>query len=236
MIKKSPFTTNLSEISASPSTYNEIEDGIRETDYSDQRAYGFVPKDIDEGIAAAHLVIKRTTTVTDFNESTQEIESREESHRRLIPFRIDFENEFLEVFSNKDDTKTVITRLADIAGWDIEINSLSLDITSFYKQIKNSDEYSTKVSSLRINDFSLNDNTRGTCHLKVFEEKEAIRLLDKYQDEISFVTVEFRINDDSISIGIYDSGSIRFYSKTDDDEQLLEFLKEMLNKSMERKN
>lgn len=235
MIENSPFTVNISEIRASGGTYSQIADGIQETTYSDDRAYGFVPEQTEENAVSAYLVIKRTTTVTDFNADTQEIENRKESQRKLIPFRVDFKNEFLEVFANKDDTKTVVTRLADIAGWDIDINSLGLDISSFYRQIKG-EKYSTEVSSLRLNDFSLNDNTRGTCHLKVFDEGEAVRLIDEYQDKISFMTVEFQINGKPVSVGFYGSGSIRFYSKTRDDEELLNFLKESLDESIRGDN
>lgn len=231
MIKDSPFTANISEITASGGTYSEIEDSIQTTEYDEERAYGFVPEASGEGLVSAYLVIKRTTTITDFNQDTQEVENRKESQRRLIPFRVDFENEFLEVFSNKDDTKIVITRLADIAGWSIEINSLAIDITSFYDQIKGG-QYTTEVSSVRLNDFSLNENTRGTCHLKVFEEGEALRLLNKYRNQVSFMTVEFQVQGSSVSVGFYDSGSIRFYSKTENDEALLEFLKEQLYESI----
>lgn len=232
MIKESPFTVNISDIAASKGTYSEIEDSIQTTEYNEERAYGFVPEESGEGLVSAYLVVKRTTTITDFNQDTQEIENRKESQRRLIPFRVDFENEFLEVFSNKDDTKTVITRLADIAGWNIEINSLALDITSFYDQIKGS-QHTTEVSSVRLNDFSLNKNTRGTCHLKVFDEGEALRLLGEYRNQVSFMTVEFQVHGNSVSVGFYDSGSIRFYSKTEDDEALLESLKQQLHKSTE---
>ena len=232
MIKNSPFTANISDIAASGGTYSEIKDSIETTEYDEERAYGFVPEESEEGLLSAHLVIKRTTTITDFNQDTQEIENRKESQRRLIPFRVDFENEFLEVFSNKDDTQTVITRLADIAGWDIEINSLALDITSIYNQIKNG-QYNTEISSVRLNDFSLNENTRGTCHLKVFDESEALRLLDEYRDQITFMTVKFQVQENPVSVGLYDSGSIRFYSKTKDDEKLLEFLKKQLHESRE---
>ena len=232
MIKDSPFTANISDITASGGTYSEIKNSIQTTEYNEERAYGFVPEESGEELVSAYLVIKRTTTITDFNQDTQEIENRKESQRRLIPFRMDFENEFLEVFSNKDDTKTVITRLADIAGWNIGIDSLALDISSFYDQIKGG-QYATVVSSVRLNDFSLNDNTRGTCHLKVFDEGEALRLLDEYQNQVSFMTVEFQVQGNSVSVGFYDSGSIRFYSKTEDDEALLEFLKEQLHESIE---
>lgn len=232
MIKDSPFTANISDITASGGTYSEIADSIQTTEYNEDRAYGFVPEESEEGLVSAYLVIKRTTTITDFNQDTQEIENRKESQRRLIPFRVDFENEFLEVFSNKDDTKTVITRLADIAGWNIEINSLTLDITLFYDQIKGG-QYNTEVSSVRLTDFSLNEHTRGTCHLKVFDESEALRLLDEYRNQVSFMTVEFQIQGSPVSVGFYDSGSIRFYSKTENDEALLEFLKEQLYESME---
>lgn len=231
MIENSPFTVNISNITASGGTYSRIKDSIRTTEYNERRAYGFLPEESREGLVSAYLVIKHTTTITDFNQDTQEIENRKESQRRLIPFRVDLKNEFLEVFSNKDDTKTVITRLADIAGWNIEINSLALDITSFYDQIKGG-QYTTEVSSVRLTDFSLNENTRGTCHLKVFDEEEAIRLLNEYRNQISFMTLEFQVKGNPISVGFYDSGSIRFYSKTEDEEALLAFLKEQLYESM----
>lgn len=233
MIEESPFTVNISDINASGRKYAEIEGSIRSTEYNEDRAFGFVPEESRKERVSAYLVIKRTTTVTDFNQDTQEIENRTESQRRLIPFRLDFANEFLEVFSNKDDTKIIITRLADIAGWDIGINRLTLDITSFYEQL-NGDQYNTEVSSIRLNDFSLNQNSRGTCHLKVFDEGEAHRLLNEYRNQISFMSVEIQVQGNPISVGIYDSGSIRFYSKTEDDEVLLNLMKGHLDKSIKR--
>jgi len=230
MIESSPFTANLSELRLSQEDYENLIDGIRDMPYTEDRSFGFVPETTEEGGLSANLVFRTATTIPDINESTQEIEPIEQKRTDLIPFEVDREKGILTVFANKEDTRKLTTRLSSLANWGLTTEPLSLNLDSLYHHISTG-PYSSSITGLRIQDFSINQHTNGSYHLKVFEEHEGERLLEEYEDDVSYITVEFEVRGDSVTIGFYDSGSVRFYSKTDEDEELLEHVKNVVNES-----
>jgi len=230
MIESSPFTANLSEIDLTREDYENLIEGIQNTPYTEERSFGFVPEATEKEYLSANLVFRTATTIPDINESTQEIEPIEQKRTDLIPFRLDFERGLLEVFSNKEDTRKLTTRLSGLADWGMTIEPLSLELAPLYQELSEN-SFALSITGLRIQDFSINEHTNGSYHLKVFEESEGERLLEKYNTDISYITVEFDVGRNDITIGLYQSGSIRFYSKSDEDEELLEHIKNMIVKS-----
>lgn len=227
MIESSPFTANISSIDLTEQNYEMLIEGIKQTPFDEHQSYGFVPEIVDEDILSARLVFRTATTIPDINEDTQEIEPKERKRTDLIPFRIDFQNQLLEVFDNKQNTQKLVTRLSSLAQWEITIQSLSIDLDQLYHEITQT-TYPATITGLRIQDFSINDHTRGSYHTKIFESDEGERLLNKYPEKISYLTVEFELQGEKTTVGFYQSGSIRFYSNSGRDDKLMNDIKKMI--------
>lgn len=227
MIESSPFTNNIVAIDVSQDQYTEIADGIRDSEYTRNKSYGFVPEAIDSDFLSAHLVLTTPVVVQSFNEQTREVEDQEVDRTELIPFRIDFEHQFLEVFSNQNDTSKVVTRLSQLTNWSVTISDINLNLSELHCALMATD-FDIDTTSLRISNFSLNEHTNGSCHLKVFEENEVQRLMDEYNTDVTYLGTQFDIRDEEISIGFYRGGTIRFYSKTKEDDELMTSIKQLM--------
>lgn len=226
MIETSPFTDNLMKIRGEESAYDRIAKDISDVDFSDERGYGFVIEQAEADYISSKLVIKSATTIEDYNDETGEIDKIEQPRRLVIPFRIDFERGFVEVFSNKQDTKKVITRLGS-TGADVTIDPLDLNLPSMVSELTQITDFDVK--SMKIDEFSINEYTTGNYHLNILDQKEADRLLDEYESNTSYVGLEFPDENGTVTVGIFDSGSVRIFSDTDNEDQILTNLKDAIN-------
>jgi hypothetical protein len=137
---------------------------------------------------------------------------------------------FLEVFSNQSDTGEVKTRLGEAMGWNISITESPLNLAKLYDALNETD-YEMNITSLQIKNFAIDDNTTGSYRMNVFEESEGIEYLSEYQNNVSYLCVEFSDEIESATVGFYRSGSIRIYSNIETDAHLLEKIKVALNSS-----
>ncbi len=224
MIESSPLTNNLLKIDVESSIFEELVNDIENTPYTEERTYGFVPEEFKENIISAYLIVKTPTKIRSFNEKSQEVEERDISRTSLVPFRIDLTNNFLEVFSNKQNVQQLRTRISQIASWDLSLENITLDLEELFEKLNNG-RYEVCPNALRINNFSLNEYTNGNCYLEVYDKKELNRLLRKYGQDVSYMGAEFEIRKEKITVGFYKSGSVRLYSKSEEDEEILEYLK-----------
>lgn len=103
-------------------------------------------------------------------------------------------------------------------------------MNSLYERITTG-VYSVSITGLRIRDFSINEYTNGSYHLKVFENHEGERLLKEYGSDVSYLTIEFEVQNEAVTVGFYDSGSVQFYSKTAEDEELMYQIKDMISET-----
>lgn len=227
MIESSPFTDNIVHINLTKDLYIRIKRRMREETYNREQTYGFVLDSFETKSVSAYLVITTPTKVQSFDPSSKKVEEQVIDRTKLVPFRVDQKFQFLEVFSNKKDTQKVITHLDKIVRQDFIVEEYFIPLDELYKFLT-SQKWKIKIKSVRINNFSLNKHTNGNCYLKVFEESEAKRLLDKYTDDVTYLGLDFVINENHIAVGFYRRGSIRIYSKTEEDEALLQNFKEIL--------
>lgn len=229
MIASSPFTANLSRIDLTRDEYENLIDGIKNSPFTDERSYGFIPEEVEPDILSAKLVFRSATTIPDFDQSSGEVVSIEQKRTDVIPFLVDYERGLLGVFSNKENTKRLITRLSNIGNWGISITPLALNLSATYEAVSSTD-FNCQITGLRISNFSINEYTSGSYHLKVFEEHEGERLLDEYGDDVSYMTVEYEVSREQVSVGFYDSGSIRLYSNSSEDEALFGHIKNVIDR------
>lgn len=230
MIVSTPFTDNMSVIQNSGEISDKLIQGIESTSYTEEDGVGFSIDSVKQDSISAYLILKETRIIQDYNPSEGQVEEQNESRRVLIPFRVDWEYNMLEVFSDKDDTKKLITRLGNIVDWDLSISRVNLNLSDFYRQLQNSN-YDTTTKSLRISDFSVSESTRGNVHLNVFDEDDASSLISEHYGDVSYLCLEFKMESEEVTVGFYNSASIQIYNNTTTETTLLQTIKNMIIES-----
>lgn len=229
MIATSPLTANISQIDLTAETYQTIINGIKETPFTEGEKYGFVPEHIGRERASAYLVVRTPTKVREFNPQTESVEERTTDQTDLIPFRIDAHLQLLEVFSNKDDVREVELRLGQVGDWDFSVTDTRLDLSRIHQRLRDEAD-DIRVKSLKIKDFSVSESTKGTYHPKIFEQEEATRLFREYDDGVIYFSAEFKLGQEEITVGFYETGSVQIYNNTNQTEELLELVKQAIMK------
>lgn len=230
MITESPLTDNLLRLKGSESDFDELVSSISSTKYGENGKYGFVIKESEANRIEAHLIVKSPTSFRDYNEEKNIVERVEQDRRVLIPFRLDFQRQFLEVFSDKQNTKKVVSRLGASTNRGISIDSMDLDLPKVYSMLSSS-SMKFNIKSLRIRDFSINEYTSGNYYLTVYEQSEGKRLINDYASKISYIGLEFTEKETEKTVGLYDSGSVRLFSNIEYEDDVLDDVKRAVNHS-----
>jgi hypothetical protein len=230
MIATTPFTDNVSIIKNAPEISNDILEGIESTPYREEDGVGFSIEFTDKHSVSAYLIRKETRIIQDYNPSEGQIEEQNESRRVLIPFRIDWQHNMLEVFSDKGDTKKVVTRLGNVVDWELTISRINLDLSEFYSQLQES-KYETTTTSIRLSDFSVSEGTRGNVHLNVFEEDDVDNLVNEHEGDVSYLCSKFELGPEQVTVGFYNSASIQVYNNTNQEKRLIEDIKDIIIES-----
>jgi hypothetical protein len=226
MIKSSPLTVNFARINATREDYQNIVDQISSLEFTEERSYGFTIENTDQDIISAHLILTSPTKVTDYNPERNKVTERTIQKKKIIPFRINLESGFLEVFSNKKDLSELKTRLGDISSWDISIEDVEFDLDAIRSSLQ--DEEMKSVDSLRISDFSINEHTKGNVYLNIYDEKEAKRLISENKGNVSYMGIKLEIGQEEITLGVYSSGSLRIFNNTQKDGKILQVFEDIL--------
>lgn len=211
----------------SEDTLSKLVDRLQNPDRS-SGTFSFSIEDHGAEYISGHLIVRKPTKVEQFNENTGEIEETTIRRTSVIPFRVDHEKQFLEVFSNQEDAAELEPKLGRLIDWEISIKDTTLDLIDLYQYLKQS-EKECEVSSLQINNFSINKFTSGSYQAEVFDEEEVERLLQEYGTNVSSLRLSIKRGQESITVGLYRSGSMRIYNKTDEAPELLESLKNAIN-------
>ena len=224
MIVSSPLTNNISTVELSSDTYQLIQEGVEQKRFKENEKFGFVPESVGTEQTSAFLVIRTPTKIREFNPQTENVEERTTDQTDLIPFRVDFHSQLLEVFSNKEDVQKVELRLGQVANWDFSISDSSLDLPRVYEKLQSTVD-DIRFKSLKIKDYAISENARGTYHPQIFDQREAARLVDKHQDGLTYFAAEFRLGQDEVTVGFYRTGSVQIYNNTKNTGELLEVIK-----------
>lgn len=227
MIVSAPFSASLFKIELSEDSFEKLAEELQKGNPT-SGTFSFSPEELDVDQASGHLVVRKPTQVEQLNKDSGEIEQVTIRRTNLIPFRVDYEKQFLEVFSNQEDAAELEPKLGRLIDWEMTIKDTTLDLTSLYQYLKNS-ESECEVSSLRINNFSINEFTSGSYQAEVFDENEVERLLNEYGTNVSSIRLSVKRGQESMTVGLFRSGSMRIYNKTDEGPDLLEIVKDAIS-------
>lgn len=228
MIADSPFTDNITDIDLESSD-TEFRNQLLNTEYSDERTYGFEVISNEPSHLSANLITSTPERFQRYDPDRGEMVTEDIVQAQRTPFRIDFERRLLEVFANKEKNGEVVNRLGQVTQ-SLITHDIPLDLVRLHSSIRDQN-ISATIDSLRINNFSLRENTNGNCYLNTYDEGTAQDLIDEYQSDITYLGTEFEIKQEAVTVGFYRSGSIRLYSKTEMDEELIELIKDLIQES-----
>jgi hypothetical protein len=224
MIADSPLVDSFSRVDFADTSYDDVALALQNAEYAEGDAAGFATDTFQNDAISANLVLASATTVEAYDADTGDVAQREVDRTELVPFRLDFANDLLEVFGSRADARRVQVHLTDLDGVSVSFEPLDVAIGDLHDALRGS-SLDVAVTSLRVRNFSPVEHTTGDAFLRVEEGADAAALLADYGADAYFLGTELGVGGETVTVGFYDSGAIQVYSKTDQTEPLLDTLK-----------
>ncbi|RZH69250.1 hypothetical protein [Natrinema altunense] len=223
MIASPPFSNNISRVHFDDLEPSELVELLNNSVYKHGDAYGFSLEESEPSLISAQLMLTSPEIRQVFDEETQSVEDEQIDTVEMIPFRIDTKYGLLEIFSSKDSVSTVTNKLGQLTSWDITIENATLDLLAVRDSI--SEEYGTEIQSMKISNYSVSDSAIGSCRLKMNEPGAGEQLVREYDEDITYLGLEVKSKGDSVTVGLYKSGSIQVYNDMDGLTRLVDTIK-----------
>lgn len=230
MIASSPFTVNIASISDTDGLYDLVVAGLENNPYNQNDGFGFSTETLEPNYISAYLILSNPITVSRYDNEVGDVVNTEVNEEKLVPFRLDFEENLLEIYSSQSDTSHVITRVSELINWSTSITETGLQMSGLYSTLQESN-LDIEITSMHISDFKYN-SIRGNYHLKSFDASDAESLLEEYNKNISYLCITAKKRNEEATFGFYRSGSIRLYSKTESDEEFWKEMKDAISHNM----
>jgi len=227
----SPTSINFKRIKKNePTSLDSIFKKISNTKYNEKDGFGFVVKSEDPNHIQGYLIIDCPSFTTSFDPENVSIVKTKIIKKIAIEFLIDLEYNLLEVYSDKSSTNRVISELGKLSKFSFVVEDIQFKAIDVINKIKRSN-YPYTIKNLRIRDFSINEYTRGSFFVNILAKPEGERLIKEYNHLITYVGLNYSVENEDISIGLYDSGSLRLFSNLDISEEIILKFKEIFFKS-----
>lgn len=223
MIGSPPFADNLSRIHTNELEDSELINQLQEEQYHKGDAYGFTVENIENNLVSAYLLLTRPEVRQVFNEDTQSVEKQEIQTIEKIPFRIDFKYGFLEIFADQDSISNVTNKIGQLTNWETSIENATFDPREVLEEVEK--EYETELTSVKISNYSVSEAVVGDFSADVNDQEVGRNLIEKYTGDVSYVGARVVTRSGTVTIGIYDSGSILVYNEIDNIIEVLDTIK-----------
>lgn len=224
MITDSPLVDTLSRVEFSNTSYDDLALALQNAEYAEGDAAGFTTDTFQNDAISGNLVVSRETTVEAYDADTGGLAERAVDRTQFVPFRVDFANDLLEVFGSRADARSVQEHLADLDGVSVSFEALEIGIERLYDSLLGS-TLDVTVTSVRVRGFSPIEGMEGDAFLRVEEDADVAGLLADHGEDVYFLGTELGVGGETVTVGVYGSGTIQVYSKTDQTETLLATLK-----------
>lgn len=220
-----PITIGLKRLwDMDRSQFEEIVSRLGERQYTIEEGYGFVTKEKSINYASFYFIVDYPTYIYDFNDKTMAVQKIKTMRKKAIPFAIDFNYHTIEVSSDKKNLKLIINEISKISEYKLNVEDVIFKASEVIKKLETC-EASFQINTLRIRDFSINEYTIGSFFVKVLEQHEGLRLIEEYNESITYVGLSVEINGECLSIGIFDSGTIKAYGQYSDVSNVIAWIK-----------
>ena len=220
-VVESPFTVSITDIDHPASI--SFARSIAECEYLAGSTFGFDISSVSDKAITANLLTSRSIQVSSYDATAGELVSEEVTETSRTPFRVDFERGRLEVYGDKQATKSVRSRLTAAVD-EFEAHPTTFALPAIASRLAAA-AVETEITALRITDFSPEAKTSGNCYLSIEDTETAHKLLAEYGEDISYLGTTLTLaGGESVSVGFYRSGSVRLFSNTEREEDVLELL------------
>lgn len=223
MIGSPPFADNLSRIHLNELEESELVDQLRDEEYHRGDAYGFTVEKVENSLVSAYLLLTRPEVRQVFNEEIQSVEEQEIQTVEKIPFRIDFKYGLLEIFADQDSISNVTNKIGQLTNWETSIETATLNPRDVLEDVRT--EYKTELTSVKISNYSVSEAVVGDLSADVNDQEVGRDLIEEYTGNISYVGVRVETRGGTVTIGIYDSGSVIVYNEVDNIIEVLDTIK-----------
>ncbi|MFB6269324.1 MAG: hypothetical protein ABEH83_05235 [Halobacterium sp.] len=224
MIATAPLVDTLAAIDFADATYDDVALALQNAEYAEGDAAGFTTETFREDEISGHLVVSSPTTVGAYDAASGAVSEQEVDQTDVVPFRIDFADDLLEVFGGRADARRVRDHLGRLDDASLTFEDFEIDVPGLYDALAAGD-LDTTVTSVRVRNFSPIEQTEGDCFLRVGEDADVDALLDEYGSDVYFLGTELAVDGDTVTVGVYETGAVQVYSSTDATESLLASLK-----------
>lgn len=223
MIGSPPVANNLSRIEFNGIDESEFIDLLKDSPYEKGEAYGFAIEEVEPSLISAYLLLTRPEIRQIYNEDTQSVEEREIQTVEKIPFRVDTKFGVLEVFADQDSVSNVTNKLGQLTNWETTIETASFKPKDVLRSIE--ENYQAELTSIKIANYPIDDSAVGSFSLQVEDQDIGRNLVEKHTEDIAYLGTEIKIEEDSMTLGIYDSGSVVIYNDANGLDAVLDHIK-----------
>lgn len=224
MIGSPPFADNLSRIHLNELDDSELVSQLQEEQYHRGDAYGFTVEKVEDTLVSAYLLLTRPEVRQVFNEETQRVEEQEIQTIEKIPFRIDFKYGLLEIFADQDSISNVTNKIGQLTNWETSIENATFNPRDVLEDVQN--KYKTELTSVKISNYTVSDAVVGDLSADINDQEIGRNLIEEYTGDVSYVGVRVETRGGTVTIGIYDSGSVLVYNEIDTIIEVLDTIKQ----------
>lgn len=232
MIESPPFSSNINRLHLDQLSLSELVEQIEDTSYQKGDSYGFTVEEVEPTLVSAYLLLTRPEVRQMYDEESQSVVDKEIKTVEMIPFRIDTEYGVLEVLADQKKASNVSNKLGQLTDWGISVEDISFSPKNLLDNIRI--DYQTEITSVKISDYQISSSVTGDFQVSVADQSVGQDLVREYQGQISYLGARIG-GTDSVTIGIYESGSIMVYNNLGDYSSVLDTAKEVSVGSMEAK-
>lgn len=196
---------------------------LRLKDYPEDENTYFNLELISSNELVGEYVIVQNAKETYYNPQQRVFESRIVPKANVISFSVT--DDFLEIWANKTSAKKLVFELSNLFE-SISFKNFEITIDTLIEKLKG---YRLKVSKVCFQDFLFTEDIVGNFTVDLSSYGDAFSILQKYNDNISSMTIILFCDNSSIKIRVTAKGRITVYKDRSalGDEELL-FLHQIL--------
>lgn len=204
----------------------DIKKVIKENSYT-RGNEGYILRDASGHAIAADYVFRFPTFVDVFDEKKLEFTKEKISRIALVRFSLDYSFRLLTIFSKSSAVYRLITDLGKITDFRMSVDDVTFNPNQIIRKFKKA-SYDLNINSIRIKNFSYDEDIIGTYAAKVKTQQVVKRLLEDHSGDVSYISGYLELDDKRITLGFFQNGSLRIYGDPEDLPEMVEDIPHIL--------
>lgn len=179
-----------------------------ELNFNEKLRYGFVNIELNNYVLSGILIKQIPTSISHFNAKTNSIEDEVIFIISTIEFRIDIQNNILEIFGSSKDASRLRSILRKHFKKSVSIKTIDLSPYKILTKLLSSN-FNHSIKQLTINNFRYKDGAIGKYTANVTKNKLAYELINNYKLDVLKGIIEFNFNHQKIQIVLSNNGQLQ---------------------------